>query len=73
MGITLLTMFFGAGNLIFPSFVGFESRANFIPAFMGFAVTSILLPRIGINVIVKRNGLKKLGDTISPWFSSLLF
>jgi LIVCS family branched-chain amino acid:cation transporter len=65
-------MFFGAGNLIFPSFVGFESRSNFIPSFLGFAVTSILLPMVGINVIVKRNGLKHLGDTIAPWFSSLL-
>lgn len=72
LGITLFAMFFGAGNLIFPAFVGFESRANFLPSFIGFAVTSILLPMIGINVIVKRNGLKKLGDTISPWFSSLL-
>lgn len=72
LGITLFAMFFGAGNLIFPSFVGFESRNNFTQAFLGFIVTSIVLPMIAINVIVKRNGLKNLGDSIAPWFSKSL-
>ena len=71
LGITLFAMFFGAGNLIFPSFLGFESRANFTPSILGFAITAILLPMLGINVIVKRKGMKNLGDTIAPWFAAL--
>ncbi|MBK5200753.1 MAG: branched-chain amino acid transport system II carrier protein [Spirochaetaceae bacterium] len=72
LGITLFAMFFGAGNLIFPSYLGFESRSLFIPAFIGFSVTAILLPMLGINVIVKRKGLINLGNSISPWFASLI-
>ncbi len=72
LGVTLFAMFFGAGNLIFPSYLGFESRSLFVPAFLGFSVTAILLPMLGINVIVKRKGLRNLGNTISPWFASLI-
>lgn len=72
LGITLFAMFFGAGNLIFPSYLGFESRALFVPAFIGFSVTAILLPMIGINVIINKKGFKNLSNSISPWFASLL-
>jgi LIVCS family branched-chain amino acid:cation transporter len=72
LGITLFAMFFGAGNLIFPPIMGYESRAVFLPSFIGFAITAIILPMLAINVIVERNGLKNLGNSIAPWFSSLL-
>ena len=40
VGFTLFSMFFGAGNLIFPPFLGAEAGFNAWLAFLGFAVTS---------------------------------
>ena len=38
LGFTLFSMFFGAGNLIFPPHLGAQAGSNFWPAFAGFAV-----------------------------------
>lgn len=48
---TLFSMFFGAGNLIFPPMLGAESGTNFLPAILGFLGTSVLLPVLAIIAI----------------------
>ena len=39
----LFSMFFGAGNLIFPPTLGSQSGDNFNPAILGFLTTGVLL------------------------------
>lgn len=47
----LFSMFFGAGNLIFPAMLGIEAGTNFTPAILGFLGTGVLLPVLGIIAI----------------------
>lgn len=47
----LFSMFFGAGNLIFPPQLGVEAGDNFIPAIAGFLITSVALPVLAIIAI----------------------
>ena len=41
VGFTLFSMFFGAGNLIFPPFLGAQAGTALWSAFVGFAVSAI--------------------------------
>lgn len=44
----LFGMFFGAGNLIFPVSMGQQAGANLWPAILGFCLTGVGLPLLGI-------------------------
>ena len=47
-GFALFSMFFGAGNVIFPLIVGQTVKDNLIFALMGLVVTAILVPFSGV-------------------------
>ena len=44
VGFTLFSMFFGAGNLIFPPDLGAKAGTNFWLAFLGLAISAVGLP-----------------------------
>ncbi len=46
--LMLFSMFFGAGNLIFPPMVGVASGTNFWPAILGFLAACVLLPLLAV-------------------------
>ncbi len=48
IGFMLFAIFFGAGNLIFPPNAGWLSGGNFFPAIIGFVITGVGLPLLGI-------------------------
>ena len=48
IGLMLFALFFGAGNLIFPVFMGQNSGVNTIPATIGFLITGVGLPILGV-------------------------
>lgn len=48
IGLMLFALFFGAGNLIFPAQLGQYSGTNLLPAAIGFLVTGVGLPLLGI-------------------------
>ena len=50
-------MFFGAGNLIFPPFLGAMAGTNTWTAMVGFAVTAIGFPILGVIAVAKAGGL----------------
>ena len=58
VGFTLFSMFFGAGNLIFPPFLGAQAGTALWLAFVGFAVSAIGLPIAGVPA--------SAGSTTSP-------
>ncbi|MCJ0575972.1 branched-chain amino acid transport system II carrier protein [Enterococcus cecorum] len=62
----LFGLFFGAGNLIFPVHMGQEAGANVWPAIIGFLITGIGLPFLGIIAIgiSGENGLFDLASRV---------
>jgi LIVCS family branched-chain amino acid:cation transporter len=56
VGLALFAMFFGSGNLIFPLFVGQLSQDQWIPATLGFLITAVFLPFLGVVAMVTYNG-----------------
>lgn len=49
-------MFFGSGNLVFPLMVGVNNLDNWLAGFLGFFLTGIILPFLGLFVIKLRKG-----------------
>ena len=69
LGFTLFSMFFGAGNLIFPPHLGAQAGSNFWPAFAGFAVSAIGLPIAGVVAVARAGGFDHLASRVHPKFS----
>ena len=71
VGVTLFSMFFGAGNLIFPPFLAERSGLSVLPAFIGFAITAIGFPVLGIVVAAHNGGLKQMGQKVGKYFEMI--
>ena len=75
----LFGLFFGAGNLIFPIYMGQLSGSNMIPAVLGFLITGVGLPLLGVAAmgISRSDGLielsKKVGKGYSVFFTCALY
>ncbi len=67
----LFGMFFGAGNLIFPVYMGQMAGNNVWPAIIGFIITGVGLPLLGVAAlgISKSNGLQELSGKVSKKYS----
>lgn len=70
IGTMLFGMFFGAGNLIFPIQMGQLAGTNFWPALIGFLITAIGLPFMGILAfgLSGSSGLRHLASRVHPLF-----
>ena len=64
----LFSMFFGAGNLIFPPFLGQNAGNLTRPALLGFLVTAVVLPVLAVVVVARFDGLEKLGGQVGKTF-----
>src|SRR5699024_7921393 len=65
----LFSLFFGAGNLIFPRLLGLEAGDNFGPAITGFLITGVLLPFMAIMAIaLSDHGLVSIGSRVHKVF-----
>ena len=66
----LFGMFFGAGNLIFPVFMGQLAGSNVWGAIGGFLITGVGLPLLGVAAlgISRSNGLFDLTSKINKPF-----
>ncbi|MEG0970600.1 MAG: branched-chain amino acid transport system II carrier protein, partial [Acidaminococcaceae bacterium] len=53
IGLMLFSLFFGAGNLIFPPALGQAAGTNLLPAILGFLLTGVGLPLLGILAIAR--------------------
>ena len=51
VSLMLFSMFFGAGNLIFPPLLGAQAGINFTPAVIGFLLGGVLLPVLTVIAI----------------------
>ncbi|MBS4899506.1 MAG: branched-chain amino acid transport system II carrier protein [Clostridiales bacterium] len=75
----LFGLFFGAGNLIFPAFMGQAAGRNMLPALTGFLVTGVGLPLMGVISlgITRTSGLQELssrnGKSYGYFFTCALY
>ena len=69
VSFTLFSMFFGAGNLIFPPHLGAQAGVNLWPAFAGLAVSAVGLPIAGVVAVARAGGLDKLAGRVHPVFA----
>ncbi|MCA0971120.1 branched-chain amino acid transport system II carrier protein [Halobacillus litoralis] len=78
IGFTLFALFFGAGNLIYPVTLGYQSGTSYIPAIIGFVLTGVGIPIITVAAIsFFNNGAKQLAGRVHPlfglYFTSLVY
>ena len=67
--LMLFSMFFGAGNLIFPPMLGVNAGDNFWPAILGFLGASVLLPVLAVIAIaLSGNSVRDLAKRSDPVF-----
>ncbi|GAB2511416.1 Branched-chain amino acid transport system 2 carrier protein [Corynebacterium atrinae] len=67
--LMLFSMFFGAGNLIFPPMLGVEAGTSFTPAIVGFLGTGVLLPILAIVAIaISGNDMRDLASRGGVFF-----
>ena len=71
LSFTLFSMFFGAGNLIFPPGVGAQAGTLTWLAMAGMAVSAVGLPVLGVVAVARSGGLDALGDRVHPLFSKV--
>lgn len=73
VGFMLFAMFFGAGNLIFPPELGFNSGEFFVLAIIGFVLTGVGLPLLGVVVgSISKDGYRESLKAVHPAFAIVL-
>lgn len=71
-GFAIFALFFGAGNLILPPFLGMNSGDQWWFVFFGFILTAVFIPILGVFAHANVQGnIYDLGKKASPIFSSI--
>lgn len=75
VGFMVFSIFFGAGNLIFPPLLAQNAGTNYPMAVIGFLTTGIGLPLLGLIAIVKFSGkyTELVEQRVHPWFRIITF
>jgi branched-chain amino acid:cation transporter, LIVCS family len=61
-GLMLFALFFGAGNLIFPPYLGMEAGKAVWPAIIGFVIAGVSLPILSVAAIaLAKEGIQSIG------------
>lgn len=69
IGFMLFALFLGAGNIIFPPQLGQMAGENIVISMIGFLITGVGLPLLGIIAVAKNGGdLEMLAGRINPYF-----
>ncbi|MDO6782414.1 branched-chain amino acid transport system II carrier protein, partial [Marinovum sp. 1_MG-2023] len=53
-------MYLGAGNLIFPPFLGYQAGDHFLSGMVGFLLTGVGLPALALVMVAIVNGSDNL-------------
>lgn len=65
----LFSLFFGAGNLIFPPFLEQNAGEHTFTAMAGFLLTAVVLPVLGVIFVARFDGLDKLSGKAGKRFA----
>lgn len=71
LGFALFAMFFGAGNLIFPPSLGIAMGKDWLLAGIGFLLTGVGLPLLGVLAFTKVGKLEDFSVKISSRFNTV--
>ncbi|EJR25580.1 branched-chain amino acid transport system II carrier protein [Bacillus mycoides] len=69
ISLMLFSMFFGAGNLIFPPFLGYEAGEHVWIALLGFIISATGLPILGVIAIAKAGSFQTLAGRVHSSFA----
>ncbi|MCX2454187.1 branched-chain amino acid transport system II carrier protein [Pedobacter sp. PLR] len=73
IGFALFAMFFGAGNLLLPPYIGIQIGNHVLITILAFGLTGILLPFLGIlSVVIAGDKFEDLAAKIHPLLSPIL-
>lgn len=59
-GLAMFSMFFGAGNVVFPLALGQESQNQTIFAVLGLLITAVGVPFMGLIAMTLFDAIKKM-------------
>lgn len=70
----LFGLFFGAGNLIFPAYMGQAAGRSLVPALIGFLITGVGIPLLSITAlaVTRTGGLLQLSRKVGRRYSYCL-
>ncbi|MGL5683565.1 MAG: branched-chain amino acid transport system II carrier protein [Marinifilaceae bacterium] len=71
LGLALFAMFFGAGNLMFPPSIGYNTGTSWLVASIGFLITGVGLPLLGVLAFTKCGKLEDFASKVSPRFNTI--
>ena len=71
VSLMLFSLFFGAGNLIFPPMAGKMSGTNMFLVMMFFSITAVVLPVLGVIAVAKSKGLENLASRVNKVFATV--
>ncbi|SCI76449.1 LIV-II [uncultured Clostridium sp.] len=71
VSLMLFSLFFGAGNLIFPPFLGQAAGSATWVAMAGFFITAVGFPVLGVIAVAKSGGLYSLAKRVHPVFAAV--
>ncbi len=73
IGAALFSMFFGAGNMIFPPYLGFKAGTEWFSGFLGYYIADIGLAVVAILSQIKTEGHKRLLSPLGSKVGSVMF
>ncbi len=59
-GFAMFSMFFGSGNLVFPILIGAEAQSSYVYAILGFVITAVCVPFLGLLGIMQAQGDRRI-------------
>lgn len=69
VGFAIFAIYFGAGNLIFPPYIGASTGPDWQIGLLGLTLAGILLPVLAVTAVANSGGtFKSLARPIAPWF-----
>ncbi|WP_442847262.1 branched-chain amino acid transport system II carrier protein [Leeuwenhoekiella sp. H156] len=69
-GFAIFSLFFGAGNLILPPYLGYTAGSNWFWVSIGFCISAVLIPLLGIFAHARVQGsMLDLANKVHPIFS----
>lgn len=71
IGLMLFSLFFGAGNLIFPPFMAQAAGEKTWIVMSAFFITAVGFPVLGVIAVAKSGGLTNLSKRVNPVFATI--
>ena len=71
ISLMLFSMFFGAGNFIFPPMLGKESGEIFYQTILYFCATAVLLPVLGVAAVARCGSVQALTGRVDRFFGPI--